>query len=59
MTLSRQDILRLAAEAQLDPRTIQRALTHGVESLHSEFAQQRLREAATKLSLEIEPKRKR
>lgn len=52
-TLERVDILRLAAEAQLDPRTVKRAIENGIESLKAEVDRNRLREAAKQLGLKI------
>ena len=52
--VSRGDVLRLAAEAQLDPRTVKRALERGVESLQAAVDKERLRAAAAKLGVKIE-----
>jgi len=57
--LDRTTILRLAVEAQLDPRTVQRAAEKGVSSLKSEFDRQRLRAAADKLAVKLTDKRRR
>jgi hypothetical protein len=56
MSIDRATLLRLAAEAQLDPRTVQRAVEKGVESLKSEFDRERLRTAAQKLSIRLKVK---
>jgi len=53
MGLSRGDILRLAAEAQLDPRTVKRAAESGIASLKAEVDRTRLKAAAQKLGLKI------
>ncbi len=50
--IDRATILRLAGEAQLDPRTVKRAVDRGIDSLHSDFARQRLRDAVVKLQLQ-------
>lgn len=52
--VSRADILRLAAEAQLDPRTVKRAIEQGVDKMQAEFDKERLRAAAAKLKIRIE-----
>jgi hypothetical protein len=52
--ISRGDILRLAAEAQLDPRTVKRALERGVAKMQAAVDKERIRAAATKLGLKIE-----
>lgn len=52
--IDRTAILRLAAEAQIDPRTVKRAVENGVASLRAEVDRQRLREAAKRLGLVIE-----
>jgi hypothetical protein len=49
----RSDILRLAAEAQIDPRTVKKALENGVNSLRAEVDRQRLREAAKRLGMSV------
>jgi hypothetical protein len=51
ITLSRVDILRLAAEAQIDPRTVKRAIDHGVDALKAHVDRDRIRVAAKKLGL--------
>jgi hypothetical protein len=59
LELSKQDILRLAAESELDPRTVQRALSQGLGALKSERDRVRLRAAAERLGIALEPKRKK
>ena len=53
-TLNRADIMRLAAETGLDPRTIQRAIDRGVESIRAVVDRERLVAAALKLKLPLE-----
>lgn len=45
----RRTILKIAVEAELDPRTVQRALEHGVNQMKSEYDRDRLRACAKKL----------
>jgi predicted DsbA family dithiol-disulfide isomerase len=52
--ISRGDILRLAAEAGLDPRTVKRALERGVEKMQAAVDKERIRAAAVKLGIKIE-----
>jgi hypothetical protein len=52
-SLDRSSILRLAAESQLDPRTVKRAVEAGVNTLRAEVDRQRLLIAAKKLGLTI------
>jgi len=52
--LTRGDILRLSAEAQLDPRTVERAIKRGVEKMQAAVDKDRLRAAAIKLKIKIE-----
>lgn len=52
MDLDRPTIMRLALEAQLDPRTVRRALEQGIDALQSDHAKARLRIALKKLKLE-------
>ena len=52
-TITRTDILRLAAEAELDPRTVKRAVDRGVDTLRAEVDRSRIRAAAEKLGLEL------
>jgi hypothetical protein len=53
MKIDRRDILRLAAETGLDPRTVKRAVERGIQSLRAEVDRERLRAAATKLELKL------
>jgi len=53
--IDRADILRLAAEAQLDVRTVKRAVDRGVDSLRAAVDRERLRQAAEKLGLQLDP----
>jgi hypothetical protein len=43
--LPREAFLRLALEAQCDPRTVAKALANGIDSLRPGFARDRLRRA--------------
>lgn len=52
MTLDRPTIMRIALESQLDPRTVKRAVAHGIDSLLSDFSKARLRAALKKLKCE-------
>lgn len=52
MSLDRPTIMRIALEAQIDPRTVKRAIEHGIESLQSDHSKARLRIALKKLKLE-------
>ncbi len=53
--ISRTETLRLAAEAQLDPRTVKRAVeVRGVKEMQAEVDRERLRAAAQKLKIRIE-----
>lgn len=52
--ITRADILRLAAEAQLDPRTVKRAVERGVEKMQAAVDKERLRAAAAKLKVKVE-----
>jgi hypothetical protein len=52
VSLDRLTILRVALEAQLDPRTVKRAIEHGIDSLQSAHSKVRLRAALKKLKLE-------
>ena len=49
--LDRPTIMRIALEAQLDQRTVRKALELGIGSLQNHFAQARLRDALTRLKL--------
>jgi hypothetical protein len=50
--LSHADVLHLAAEAELDPRTVRRAWDEGLNALRSEVDRARLIRAAAKLRIE-------
>lgn len=52
--ITRSDILRLAAEAQLDPRTVKRAIERGVEAMQGAVDKERIRAAAAKLKIKLE-----
>lgn len=52
MELDRPTILRIALEAQLDYRTVKRAIEHGIDSLQSDHSKTRLRDALKKLKCE-------
>ncbi len=52
MDLDRPTIARIALEAQLDPRTVRRAIEHGIDSLQSGHSKARLRTALKKLKLD-------
>ena len=45
----RPTIMRIALEAQLDPRTVKRAIELGIETLHADHAKSRLRDALKKM----------
>jgi hypothetical protein len=47
------DILRLAAETGLDPRTIERAVDNGIDALRAKVDRERLKAAADKLRLKL------
>jgi hypothetical protein len=47
--IDRPMIARIALEAQLDPRTVKRAIEHGIDSLQSDHSKARLRAALKKL----------
>lgn len=51
--LERADILRLAAQAELDVRTVKRAMANGIGSLRAEVDKERLRVAAKSLKFSI------
>jgi hypothetical protein len=51
--LSRRDALKLAAESELDVRTVKRAMDRGLSSLRAEVDRERLRAAAARLGLEV------
>jgi len=52
--ITRGDVLRLAAEAQIDPRTVKRAVERGVECMRATVDKDRLRAAAAKLKIKVE-----
>lgn len=51
--MDRKTVLLLAAEAELDVRTVAKACEHGVSSLRSEVDRARLREAARRLKVKL------
>jgi hypothetical protein len=51
--ITRFDILRLAADAVLDPRTVKRAVDRGLESMKSDRDRTKLREVAAKLGIKL------
>ena len=50
--LDRPTIMRIALEAQIDPRTVKRAIEHGIDALRSDHSKARLRDALKKLKCE-------
>jgi hypothetical protein len=52
MDLDRPTLMRIALEAQLDPRTVKRAIEQGIDSLQSDHSKARLRGALKKLKRE-------
>ena len=52
--ISRRDILRLAAETDLDPRTVKRAVERGIDQMQATVDKERIRAAAKKLKIAIE-----
>jgi len=52
MEIDRPTIARIALEAQIDPRTVKRAIEHGIDSLQSDHSKTRLRVALKKLKLD-------
>ena len=52
MDLDRPTIMRIALEAQLDPRTVKRAIEQGIDSMQSDFSKARLRIALKKMKRE-------
>ncbi len=46
-------VMKLAVEAQLDERTVCRAIDKGVDALRSGFAKERLRAAAKKFGIAL------
>jgi hypothetical protein len=53
MTLDRKTILTLAAEAEVNERTIRRAEREGVGVIKGEAAKERIRKAAKKLGVKL------
>ena len=51
--ISWPDILRLAAETRLDPRTVERAVKNGIEALRAGVDRERLKAAVDKLGLKL------
>jgi hypothetical protein len=47
--IDRTTIARIALEAQIDPRTVKRAIERGIDSLQSDHSKTRLRAALKKL----------
>lgn len=47
----RATVAKIGVEAQLDPRTVKRAIEKGINSLQSDFAKTRLRAALRKLEM--------
>ena len=58
MSVDRLTIMRIALEAQLDPRTVKRAIENGIDSLQSDHSKARLREALKKLKVKLPSKKK-
>lgn len=54
MTLDRKTILNFAAEAEVDERTIKRALAEGVGAIKGTAAKERIRKAAKKLGIKVQ-----
>jgi hypothetical protein len=52
MVPDRPTIMRIALEAQLDPRTVKRAIENGIDAMQSDYSKARLRDALKKLKLE-------
>lgn len=52
VTVDRSTIMRIAVQAQLDPRTVKRALEDGIDRLQSGHSKTRLRAALKKLKFE-------
>jgi hypothetical protein len=53
MIPDRPMLMRIALEAQLDPRTVRRAFENGIDVLHSDHAKARLRDALKKLKVAL------
>ena len=58
VSVDRLTIMRIALEAQLDPRTVMRAIENGIDSLLSDHSKARLREALKKLKVKLPSKKK-
>ena len=58
VSVDRLTIMRIALEAQLDPRTVKRAIENGIDSLQSDHSKARLREALKKLKVKLPSKKK-
>lgn len=52
MEIDRPTLARIALEAQLDPRTVKRAIERGIDSLQSAHSKARLRGALKKMKRE-------
>lgn len=52
-TVDKQTVAKLAAEAQVDKRTAQKAVDNGVDSVKGDFVRDRLRKAAKKLGVSL------
>lgn len=52
MELDQPTIARIALEAQLDPRTVKRAIAKGIDAMQSDVDRARLRSALKKLKCE-------
>ena len=52
VAIDRPTILRIAVQAQLDPRTVKHALEDGIDSLQSGHSKTRLRAALKKLKFD-------
>ena len=44
--------MKIALEAQLDPRTVRRAIESGIDKIKTDFGKARLRDALKKMKLE-------
>lgn len=53
VSVDRLTIMRIALEAQLDPRTVKRAIEKGIDSLQSAHSKARLRAALEKLKVKL------
>jgi len=53
MLPDRSTLMRIAVEAQLDPRTVRRAFENGIDALHSANAKTRLKAALKKLKVAL------